>query len=121
MTLPPFLRREGKHAVGAAGRASETRLARRLAGKQTPASGAMVGAKGDVVLPAFLVEGKSTTNASMSLQLDWLAKITTEARGVGKEPALAIQFTTGDGRPVKFGSWVMVPEALWKEITDGKD
>jgi len=100
--------------------ASEARLSVRLSGRQTPASGAIVGAKGDVVLPTFLLEAKSTTANSMVLKLDWLAKIHNEARSLSKEPALAVSFTTGDGKPVKNGAWVLMTEAMFKELTSGQ-
>ena len=115
-TLPPALRRAQARPVGAAGVASEQRLAKRLGGRQTPASGAMAGAKGDVELPGVLLEAKSTTADSMSLKLDWLAKIAAEARAAGKQPALAVTFVTGDGRPRPNGSWIMVSEQAWREL-----
>lgn len=114
--IPPVLRRQEARPVGSAGTVSEKRLAMRLGGRQTPASGAMEGAKGDVVLPDVLMEAKSTVNDSMSLKLDWLAKIAAEARTEGKRPALAVTFTTGDGRPRSDGAWVMVPEWVWKDM-----
>ena len=116
MTLPPAWRRAAARPVGAAGVKSEKRLAKRLGGRQTPGSGALEGAKGDVVLPDVLMEAKSTTNDSMSLKLDWLAKISGEASNQSKQPALSVTFVTGDGRPRKDGAWVMIPERVWKEL-----
>ncbi len=120
MTLPPVLRRAAARAVGGAGPAAEKRLAKRLGGRQTPASGAMVGAKGDVMLPAMLMEAKSTVRDSLALKLDWLAKIAGEARAQGKVPALAVVFATGDGRPRPDGAWVLMPEAAFRELTEGR-
>ena len=112
MSRPP---RIAKERIGKSGRSSEARLARRLQGRLQPASGAMAGAKGDVSLPAVLLEAKSTTSATLPLRHAWLAKIATEARAMGKLPALAITFTTGDGRPLPDGAWVAVPEWLFSE------
>jgi hypothetical protein len=76
----------------------------------------MVGAKGDTDLGRVLLESKSSTNASMSVKHDWLAKISMEARQEGKSPALSVTFITGDGQPVKDGAWVMIPEYLFREL-----
>lgn len=117
MTLPPMLRDE---PIGATGRKSEKRLGQRLQAQSQPASGALAGAKGDLVLPGVLLEAKSTTMASIQIKLDWLAKIASEARWERKNAALAITFTTGDGRPRPDGSWVMVSEALFQKLLEGK-
>lgn len=97
--------------IGEVGRIAEKRLARRIGGKQRPASGAMAGAKGDIVKGPFLVEAKSTVNGSLGLQRDWLSKIASEAENQGLIPALAVTFTDPTGRPRNFGSWVAVPES----------
>lgn len=111
----PYLRRQARHALGKAGRASEKRLARELKARARPASGAMTGAKGDIDLGTVLMEAKSTTSKSMSLQLEWLAKIANEARSEDKTPALAISFVRPDGTTVMDGSWVCVPRYVWEE------
>jgi hypothetical protein len=113
MTLPPIMRPE---RIGTAGRRAEKRAARRLGAVQTPASGALAGAKGDMALPLVLIEAKSTTADSMALRLDWLAKITGEALALGKQPAVQLVFVTGNGRPRRFGAWVLVPEHVFKEM-----
>ena len=105
-----------KSNIGTTGRQAESRAAKRLGGSLTRASGNMDSDKGDIELPDFLVENKSTVNGSMSLPHDWLAKVSREALDKTKQPALTLQFTDGTGRPVKFGSWVMIPEQLFEEI-----
>ena len=119
MGQPPRIAREQRQAkesrIGSTGRRSEARLAQRLQGRLQPASGAMLGAKGDVSLPAVLLEAKSTTGGMLPVRHAWLAKIAKEARAAGKIPALGITFTTGDGRPVPDGAWVAIPEWLFKE------
>ena len=112
----PYLDRQAKHAIGKAGRKAEKRLGKTLGGRARPASGAMDGAKGDFDLGAFLLEAKSTTGKSMSVQFEWLAKIGREARREGKTPALSVSFVTEDGRPVIDGEWVLVPMHVFKEI-----
>lgn len=115
MTDNPYLRRKARNAIGQSGRASEKRLARRLGGKGRPASGALPGAKGDIELETVLLEAKSTTGKSMSLQRDWLLKIAHEARSEHKTPALSISFVTPDGNPILDGQWVAVPMSVWQD------
>lgn len=112
----PYLTRRSNHAVGKSGRASEKRLTRQLGGRSRPASGAMEGAKGDVDLGQVLLEAKSTTQLSMGVKMDWLAKISREARSEGKTPALAVSFITPDGEPRMDGEWVLIPMHRFKEL-----
>ncbi len=124
-----------KGRIGDVGREAEKRGAERLGGRPTPGSGCgnvkgdhrvdafMKGdhrvdafMKGDHHVDAFKVEVKSTQRASISLKHEWLLKITEEAHGIGREPALQILFTRGDGTPVQAGAWVAVPESLFREM-----
>lgn len=106
----------GKARIGDTGRLAETRLAKTIGARLRPASGAVDGIKGDMSLPNFLIEAKSTTGRSISLQHEWLAKIAVEARNNAKLPALALSFTMGDGRPVPQGEWVCVPLSVWNDM-----
>jgi hypothetical protein len=114
----PFLYR-GKNPRH--GDKAEKRTAKRLGGQLTPASGALLGAKGDIQLPGVLMENKATSKGSMSLKLDWLLKITQEALEKRKTPALAIQFVTENGEPIRGGNWVMVPEYTYNELKEHFD
>ena len=116
MTDNPYLRRRG--GIGRTGRKAENRAAGRLKARQTLASGAL-GQKGDYDAGSFLVENKATTAGSMALQYEWLVKIAREAVMAGKDPALAVQFTRSDGRPVDDGAWVMIPETVFRRIMEG--
>ena len=125
MTLPN-LRREKARLIGGAGVQAERHLARRLGGRLMPNSGAVAGAKGDMTAGCFLIEAKSTVRGSLGLKFAWLAKIAREARMVGRKPALAVTFTTGDGRPIDGGRWVLIPEAQFNDLimhqrNDGDD
>lgn len=102
--------------IGLTGRRAETKASKRLGGRTTRASGNMDSDKGDITLPEWLIENKSTVNASMSLPHDWLSKISREALDKSRQPALALQFTDGTGSPLKFGRWMMIPEDLFEEI-----
>lgn len=117
--MNPFLNRQTKTKIGETGNRSEKKTAKRLGGRQTPASGAMAGAKGDIELPAFLVEAKSTIKESISLKREWLTKISGEALGKNKAPCVAITFTTENGLPKPRGKWILIREQDFKELTDG--
>lgn len=97
------------------GRGAERGFARRTGGRETPASGA-AGAKGDVVVGRVMVEHKNTTRESVGVKLSWLRKVAQEARMAGMVPALALSFSTPEGRPVPDGRWVVVPEDEWRRL-----
>lgn len=103
--------------IGRTGRVSESNLAERLGARVTPASGA-ANSKGDMRAPGWIIEAKSTTNDSMGLKLDWLAKISNEALGVGQSPALALTFTDERGNPRRCGSWVCIPEIEYRALLE---
>jgi hypothetical protein len=71
-----------------------------------------------MVLGAVLLEAKSTTAGSMVLQLEWLLKIAHEAMMTGRVPALAITFTETDGRPIRDGGWVLIPEREFQQLSE---
>ena len=106
-----------RREIGRSGRSSESRLAKVLGARLTPASGAMQGAKGDIMLKDFLIEAKSTLRDSFSVQLSQLAKIRAEALSAGKSPMLSVSFCTGNGAPRESGEWAMIPLRVWRELT----
>lgn len=109
----------GKKArIGDAGRASERRIAKQVGGRLRPASGAVLGHKGDIALKAELLECKSTTARTMILEHKWLAKIGAEARAEGKTPVLTISFTNSDGSACPHGDWAAIPLVIWQEIVE---
>ena len=98
--------------IGDAGRRAETKTFER-----TRASGAWVGAKGDLRSDDFALESKATERGSYSLKLETLRKIAREAEQSGRRPALAVQFVDGTGRPRHEGAWVLVREQDFVEMT----
>lgn len=100
---------------------AEEKAAGRLGAKLTRASGAMDNDKGDMNLPTYKIESKATEKDSISLKLEWLCKIAQEAFEMDVDPVLIVQFVTGDGRPRESGSWVMVPEDVFKELIEDGD
>lgn len=110
----PYLRRTRTPTHG---QQAEKRAARRLGGRQTPASGALEGAKGDIRRGKFLLESKATRKRSMSVQLAWLEKISKEALDAGLDPGVVLQFVDSTGRSYPAGRWVLVPERVFEELT----
>lgn len=76
----------------------------------------MQGAKGDMAIGETLVEAKSTTKDSLGLKYDWLAKISHEARGEAKTPALTVSFVRENGTPYLDGEWICIPLHVWREL-----
>lgn len=70
----------------------ERRLAEKVGGKVTPASGALWHQKGDVRSEHFLIEAKTTRNKQYTLKYEDLQKISHEAAISGKTPVFAITF-----------------------------
>lgn len=114
----PLLTRLSKRDSGHSGRVSEKKVAQRIGGQLTPASGAKQEAKGDIRKGDFLIEAKSTKAESLILKKEWLLKIYQEALEVSKNPACAISFTDDSGKSEKRERWVMVPEHIWQELVD---
>lgn len=100
------------------GTKAEKRLAKRIGATLTPASGALDHAKGDMTIGGFRNESKSTIHDSIRVRLDDLLKISQEALAQGEQPSLTIQFVTRDGRVRHQGSWVLVPEQVYKSIAE---
>lgn len=98
------------------GTLSEKKTAKRLGGKLTPASGAIGSAKGDIIFKEILMEAKATIKDSISIKLEWLAKISREATDTAKFPALSVTYVNQEGEPRKFGKWVMIPESMFKDV-----
>lgn len=100
------------------GQRAEKKTAKRIAGRANPGSGSVEGLKGDITLRDFLVENKCTEHKSLSLKHEWLAKITREAREVGKSPALTIQFVDKLGNPIPCGRWTLIQEDDFREFSE---
>ena len=111
-------RAKKRKEIGRAGRASERRLSKTIGGRLTPASGAVDGAKGDIRFNDFLLEAKSTTRDSFSVDYRQLAKIKAESLSNDKAPGLTVSFVTGNGVPRQSGEWVLIPLSLFRELTE---
>ena len=118
----PFLTRLAARNKGHNGRVAEKDFSKRLSGRLRPGSGAVEGAKGDVVVAGakvtLLVENKATQTGTMSLKRDWFYKIHQEALGMNQTPALAFQFTNEAGKSEKRERWVAVSEEFFQELME---
>jgi hypothetical protein len=91
----------------------EQRLGKRLGGKRIPRSGGMPWSKwdsttanGDISVPKMHLEHKRTDCASMSVQKEWLTKVSEGARRTGKDPGVVITFEKRGSEP---DDWVLIP------------
>lgn len=114
MISVPFFNRDKKPSKR--GRNAERRAVSRLNATLIPGSGSLPGRKGDLKFRDFLIESKSTTKASIQVYRGWFEKIAIEARDVNKYPALMVQFTDLRGESIKNGSWVFVPEHVFRSF-----
>ena len=109
----PFMNRGNPKDKGAAGRKAEGSIAKRLKGELRPGSGALDGAKGDMLLASpsftFLMENKTTLGESFSVKKEWVLKIYQEALETNKTPALSFQFVDALGKSDKRERWGAVP------------
>jgi hypothetical protein len=113
----PFLDRTAK---GDHGNTSEKRVGKSLGARMTPASGALRGAKSDGVKGKFRLEMKSTVKDRISVEKEWLVKITHEALAHNQIPVVILSFVNGDGSPAmtKNAEWGLVPMHVLKEIVE---
>lgn len=95
---------------------AEKKASKRLGGRETLASGALVFDKGDILVDDFRIECKSTIKDSIPIKRGWLKKITAEAQDKLQDPALMIQYVTEDGQAKDNGSWVAIREIDFKEL-----
>lgn len=69
----------------------------------------------------WLLENKSTINASISVKMEWLHKIDQEATEIGKRPALTLQFVDKMGASEPRDRWVMIREIDYQELMEQVD
>lgn len=121
MSKNPFLERR-KRDKTKHGNKSETRVVKRLGGKPVAGSGCSENNKSDGTLETgkvrLRIESKATLHKQMSVKLDWLTKISKEARETNRDPMLTVNFVDGEGRTVMNGAWCMIPETLLAELLE---
>lgn len=118
---PPHRVRREKRKNDCIGRKAEDKAGKRLNAVVHAGSGAIAGYKGDLTKNQFLMESKATEAKSLRVDLHWLRKITKEAMDVNKFPALLIQFVAADADTLPAGSWVAMPEYVFKELVDNHE
>ena len=101
----------------------ERRLATRLGGKRYAGSGNRKWSnharsdntdKGDIATPKFHFEHKFTRAASMSIQKEWLEKVTDGSKLRMKDPGLIITFQDQQGQPLQ--EWVAMPLDVYERL-----
>ena len=92
----------------------EKESAAKLGGRAQPRSGASPMHKGDIKLNDFLIDQKQTTGSSILVHGKDLTKITREADGEGRTPALLLKL---ESMPKTVsGEWVAIPLEKFAEI-----
>jgi hypothetical protein len=90
--------------------------ARVIKGKRHVGSGAIPGLKSDASSDVWQQEAKQTAKKSMSLKLDWLYKISFEAKQQRKRPMMHLRFTEiPEGMAVE-QDWVVIPAAVFAKM-----
>lgn len=92
----------------------ENLVAEICGGRVQPGSGSSIYAKGDVKTQDYLIECKRTDKRSIGLKVDWLEKITEEARTAGKRPMMSLEFE--DTRYEQ--QWFLIPRSEWERIRE---
>lgn len=94
----------------------EQKVARRVGGYKTPASGSR-DVKGDVrVRRVVRIECKTTKNKSFSVTLDMIRKIEEAGLTAGEIPVLLVEFNDGFGKAL--GEVAVVPSYLLDDICE---
>lgn len=101
-------------------REQEERVAEELGGRRRPASGSRPGQKGDVAVAEsdLLIECKATKHGGIAVHGTWLRKITMQARGEGKQPAIVLTLE-GVGPEVEH-DWMLLPLSVARALLKGK-
>jgi len=94
----------------------EDRVADALGGYRQKASGALPGSLGDVRGVELLGECKRTEKKSISITMKYLEKITKEAAGYNRIPAVAIEFENTPKRVPR--DWVLLPAGFVSELLE---
>lgn len=97
----------------------EKDAAKTFNGKRTIGSGNKPMHKGDIKSKTFLVEAKSTTSRSWTFKAEWLEKISDEAMGYSRVPAMHLHFD--DVRSDCEKRWVLLPESFFKKMMEDFD
>jgi hypothetical protein len=101
----------------------ESRVAKELSGKVTPASGALWGAKADVKSDLFLVECKTTSKDYYSLTYDTWYKIFREAVKEGlRIPVMCIDLNNGKSRyaVLRVDDTTVLPDISYEVLSEVK-
>ena len=104
-------------------RKHEDRLAKRLGGSRTAASGAFWNRKGDVRADGLLIEHKWTGAKSFSIKSEVLEKIVKEAIMDGRTPVLGFSLNSKNYVVLEENDFIEIWEGLQRKepAPDGKE
>lgn len=112
MPIEPYMLGDGKDRTRKAKR-QEIKGAQLLCGRKQPASGAFPGRKGDVKTDDFLIDWKGAKMV-FGLSKGVVTKITKEALGADRVPALVVQF---DDMPAGVADkWVVIEMETFERL-----
>lgn len=115
MPLPPYMLDQPQDKKKKS-KKQEKRFAKQLGGKVQKGSGAMSFHKGDVKTSELLVECKRTDKETIRVDKKWLIKVSREAMGYGKTPALGFGFD--DMPPLVDADWTAVPTKFLNSLIE---
>ena len=128
--MDPYVAQPNKGGTRRA-KTHERGVAASLGGRRQPGSGSSQRAKGDVKVTGpddtrLLVECKTTMHGSLTVQAEWLVKISAEAMAQGCYPALAIEIDATKmadvasrmGKSIPENRWVALPESVLSGIME---
>lgn len=87
-----------------------------IGGRRHIGSGAIPGLKSDASSKRWQQEAKQTEKMSIGIKVEWLDKITREARTQDKKPMLYIRFISLPSWCVLEKDWVMIPATAFGEM-----
>lgn len=95
--------------------------ARIIDGQRHVGSGAIEGLKSDASSGRWQQEAKQTAGKSIGLKLEWLDKITREARIHDKRPMMFLRFTDSPRHIVAEDDWVVIPKSVFEAMRKLED
>jgi hypothetical protein len=90
--------------------------ARLIGGRRHVGSGAIEGLKSDASSSRWQLEAKQTAGKSIGVSLEWLEKISREARSQDKHPILFLRFTRIPSDMVIEEDWMVIPASVFERM-----
>ena len=94
----------------------EEKGARLIGGRRHVGSGSIEGLKSDASSSRWQLEAKQTSRKSISVSIEWLEKISREARTQDKHPILFFRFTNIPSDIAMEQDWVVIPASAFERM-----